>query len=85
MGIFLTVIVLVNVGYMIVIGCFLVYHTLREANSRQCRCLNRLMDFFGDEEDDEEVAIEMTNPNVDRQHELSGQPFMFGHFSIEHN
>ena len=89
MGVFLTiVIVIVNVAYMIVIVCFLVYHTLREqAGARQCTCLNRMMEFFGDEEED--VAIEMTNPNVDRQQQeaqLSRQTVQWRrHFSIKHN
>ena len=89
MGVFLTiVIVIVNVAYMIVIVCFLVYHTLREqAGARQCTCLNRLMEVFGDEE--EEFAIEMTNPTVERQQQeaqLSGQTVQYRrHFSIKHN
>ena len=89
MGVFLTiVIVLVNVAYMIVIVCFLGNHPLREqAGARPCTCRNRVMEVFGDEE--EEFAIEMTNPNVDRQQQeaqLSGQTVQYRrHFSIKHN
>ena len=88
MGVFLTIVIVWSIAYMIVIVCFLVYHTLREqAGARQCTCLNRLMEVFGDEE--EEFAIEMTNPNVERQQQeaqLSGQTVQYRrHFSIKHN
>merc|ERR1711871_272572 len=84
-GILLTiVIVIVNVVYMAVIGCFLIYHTLREqASVRQCTCLNRLMVCLGnDAEEGDEHAIEMMNPSINHVVEAAHRR---RHFSIKHN
>ena len=94
MGVLITVVIVsVNTVYMVVIGVFLVYHTLKEqASARRCRCLRGMFERAGVdvsvEDQGSHGVVELASVHLDGADRVEGTQVndedWTQHYSVKH-